>query len=99
MHPAGLRAFKARSADRSAIYAYEQRHDTKLAPEHERQFRANERAWSFFEAQPPWYRRNAIWWVVSAKREETMLRRLRTLIEDSANGVRIRHLRRRNAGS
>jgi uncharacterized protein YdeI (YjbR/CyaY-like superfamily) len=95
MQPAGLRAFEARSDDRSAIYAYEQRHDAKLAPEHERQFRADERAWSFFVAQPPSYRKTAIWWVVSAKREETKLRRLRTLIEDSANGVRIRQLRRR----
>ena len=95
MQPAGLRAFEARSEERSAIYAYEQRQDAKLAPEHEREFRANERAWSFFQAQPPWYRKTAIWWVVSAKRDETKRKRLRTLIEDSANGVRIRHLRRR----
>src|SRR5437763_16796160 len=71
MQPAGLRAFEARSEERSAIYAYEQQHDAKLAPEHERQFRADERAWSFFQTQPPWYRKTAIWWVVSAKREET----------------------------
>jgi uncharacterized protein YdeI (YjbR/CyaY-like superfamily) len=92
MRPAGLAAFEARSDDRSAIYAYEQRHETKLAPDQEREFRANERAWAFFETQPPWYRKNAIWWVVSAKREETRARRLRTLIEDSANGRRLRRL-------
>ena len=95
MQPAGLRAFEARSEERSGIYAYEQRHDAKLAPEDEREFRANEPGWSFFQAQPPWYRKTAIWWVVSAKRDETKRKRLRTLIEDSANGVRIRHLRRR----
>ena len=94
MQPAGLRAFEARSEERSAIYAYEQRHAAKLVPEQERQFRADERAWSFFQAQPPWYRKTAIWWVVSAKRDETKLKRLRTLIEDSANGEWIRHLRR-----
>jgi uncharacterized protein YdeI (YjbR/CyaY-like superfamily) len=92
MRPAGLAAFEARSDDRSAIYAYEQRHEAKLAPDQEREFRANERAWAFFETQPPWYRKNAIWWVVSAKREETRARRLRTLIEDSANGRRLRRL-------
>ena len=97
MQPAGLRAFEARSEERSAIYAYEQRHDAKLAPEDEREFRANEPAWTFFQAQPPWYRKTAIWWVVSAKRDETKRKRLRTLIEDSANGVRIRHLRRQTA--
>jgi uncharacterized protein YdeI (YjbR/CyaY-like superfamily) len=92
MQPAGLAAFEARSDDRSAIYAYEQRHDPKLAPDQEREFRANERAWAFFETQPPWYRKNAIWWVVSAKREETRTRRLHTLIDDSANGRRLRRL-------
>ena len=92
MRPAGLAAFEARSDDRSAIYAYEQRHDAKLAPEQEREFRANQRAWEFFHAQPPWYRKNALWWVVSAKREETRARRLHTLIDDSANGRRLRRL-------
>jgi len=95
MRPAGLRAFEARTDDRSAIYSYEQRQDPKLAPAEERELRADERAWEFFRAQPPSYRRPAIWWVVSAKRDETRRKRLRTLIEDSANGVRIRHLRRR----
>jgi uncharacterized protein YdeI (YjbR/CyaY-like superfamily) len=38
------------------------------------QLRKNRKAASFFEAQPPWYRRSAIHWVVSAKREETRQR-------------------------
>jgi uncharacterized protein YdeI (YjbR/CyaY-like superfamily) len=92
MRPAGLAAYEARSDDRSAIYSYEQRHTAKLAPDQEREFRSNERAWAFFEAQPPSYRKTALWWVVSAKREETRARRLRTLVEDSANGRRLRHL-------
>jgi uncharacterized protein YdeI (YjbR/CyaY-like superfamily) len=94
MRPAGLRAFEARTDDRSAIYSYEQRQEAKLAPEEERELRAEERAWEFFRAQPPSYRKTAIWWVVSAKRDETRRRRLGTLIEDSATGLRIRQLRR-----
>ena len=94
MRPAGLAAFEARSDERSAIYSYEQRHGAKLAPDEEREFRANSRAWEFFHAQAPSYRKPALWWVVSAKREETRARRLRTLIEDSANGRRLRHLSR-----
>jgi uncharacterized protein YdeI (YjbR/CyaY-like superfamily) len=90
----GLRAFEARTDDRSAIYSYEQRQEAKLAPEEERELRAEERAWEFFRAQPPSYRKTAIWWVVSAKRDETRRRRLGTLIEDSATGLRIRQLRR-----
>jgi len=39
------------------------------------------RAAKFFAQQAPSYRRAAIWWVISAKREETRLKRAQTLIE------------------
>src|SRR5713226_2908948 len=45
MHPAGLRAFAARSAKRSGIYAYEQRKSAKLSREQAKQFRENKTAW------------------------------------------------------
>ena len=57
--------------------------------EQEADFRANKAAWTFWESQPPGYRRTATFWVTSAKQEATRLRRLRTLIEDSAAGRRI----------
>ena len=50
------------------------------------QLRADPAAGAFFDAQPPWYRRTATHWVMSAKRDETRERRLQTLIEDSAAG-------------
>ncbi|HEY0069513.1 MAG TPA: YdeI/OmpD-associated family protein, partial [Chloroflexia bacterium] len=34
----------------------------------------------------PSYRRTALWWVMSAKKEETRQKRLATLIQDSENG-------------
>ncbi len=86
MHLAGLAAFERRTDDRTAIYSHERRKEAKLDPEHERAFRADAGAWAWFQAQPPWYRRAATHWVVSAKREETRLRRLGQLIEDSAAG-------------
>jgi uncharacterized protein YdeI (YjbR/CyaY-like superfamily) len=52
------------------------------------------RAWEFFSAQPPSYRRVALEWVASAKREETRRRRLEALIRDSESGLRIAPLRR-----
>ena len=94
MRPAGLEAFERRSAAKSGIYSYEQRREAKLDAEQERQFRAHEQAWSFFQSQPAGYRRTATYWVVSAKRDETRRRRLATLIDDSANGRRLRHLTR-----
>jgi uncharacterized protein YdeI (YjbR/CyaY-like superfamily) len=87
MTPAGLRAYEARDRTRPA-YSYEQR-SKPFEPALEETFRRERRAWSFFEAQPPSYRHMATFWVMSAKREETRLRRLMTLIEHSARGERL----------
>jgi uncharacterized protein YdeI (YjbR/CyaY-like superfamily) len=88
MRPAGLRAFEQRREDKSAIYSYENAVRT-LAPADEEKFRANKKAWQFFNAQPPWYRRVCIYWVTSGKKEETRARRLATLIDDSEHGRRV----------
>lgn len=94
MRPAGMRAFEGRDPKKSGIYSFEQRAAAKLRPTELRQFRANGRAWAFFESQPPSYRKTAVWWIVSARRSETRARRLATLITDSAAGRRIAALRR-----
>jgi uncharacterized protein YdeI (YjbR/CyaY-like superfamily) len=86
MRPAGLKAFEERTEEKSGLYSYEQRHDIKLDSVYEEKLRANEEAWAFFRAQAPWYQRAATLWVMSAKKEETRLRRLATLIEDSVQG-------------
>ena len=83
MSPAGLRAFDGRSDEKSAIYSYEQRKSTQLPAAAQKMFMANKRAWSFFQKQPPWYRRTASYWVISAKREETRQKRLASLIDCS----------------
>jgi uncharacterized protein YdeI (YjbR/CyaY-like superfamily) len=97
MKPAGLAAFEARTEARSAIYSYEQRHLAALDPDEDAAFRANEEAWSRFQAFPPSYRKTAIHWVVTAKKPETRVRRLATLIEDSAAGRRLKQLTPRKA--
>ena len=86
VHPAGIAAFERRSDDKTAIYSYEQREAAQLDAEQERRFRANARAWDWFQAQAPSYRRTATYWVASAKRQETRERRLERLISDSAAG-------------
>lgn len=93
VHPAGLKAFGDGKAGPTNQYSFEQE-GVSLGDEFESQFKANPTAWEFFQSQPPSYRRTATWWVVSAKREETRHRRLATLIDDSANGLRIASLRR-----
>jgi uncharacterized protein YdeI (YjbR/CyaY-like superfamily) len=94
MQAAGLQAFEGRKEDKSAIYAYEQKDAAKLDEEYEQQFRTNEKAWDFFQSQAHWYRKTAIWWVISAKKEETKLKRLATLIEDSEHERTIARLTR-----
>ena len=96
MRPAGVAAYKARTDEKSRVYTYEQTDASTLGDEFERRFRANAKAWAFFESQPPYYRKLATRWVVSAKQEATRERRLATLIADSAAGRRIGPMRRPN---
>ena len=88
MRPPGLAAYQNRAAKKSGLYSYEQR-PTAFEPADEKKVRANRKAWAFFEAQPPGYRRTAIWYVVSAVKEETRQRRLATLIQQCAVGRRL----------
>lgn len=87
MAPAGLNAYALRDPKKTAIYAYENR-PREFAPEYEKKFRANKKAWEFFEKEPPSIKRVCIFWVMSAKQEETRQRRLNQLIESSAKGER-----------
>ena len=93
MRPAGLAAFDKRTEDRTGVYSFE-REDAELPEEFEERLRANPAAADYFDSRPPWYRRTATHWIVSAKREETRLRRLAQLIEDSAKGLDVKPLRR-----
>ena len=97
MLPAGLAAFEARSAERTAIYSYE-REAAAFTDEETRRFEANAAAWADWQARSPSYRRAVTFWVVSAKRAETRARRFETLLADSAAGWLVgpmRALRRR----
>ncbi len=88
MKAAGLRAFEERDEGKARQYSYERAH-VRLDPALDAMLRANQKASSFFDAQPPGYRRIVTFWVMSAKREETRARRLARLIEVSATGTRI----------
>jgi len=88
MQKPGLTAFETRDSEKSQRYSYE-RYTCRLEAAHEKRFKANAKAWEFFRAQAPWYQRTTTWWVVSARREETRLKRLATLIADSEKGRRI----------
>lgn len=82
MKPSGLKIFHSFDKKKTNRYSFEQK-VVKLNSDYEKQFKANKKAWQYFQSMPPSYQKPATWWVISAKQEETRLRRLNTLIEDS----------------
>jgi uncharacterized protein YdeI (YjbR/CyaY-like superfamily) len=94
MHPPGLDAFQQRDRDRSKIYSYEQRKKAELPAAYTRKFRDHPEAWKFFQSQPPGYQRICSFWVISAKKEETRLKRLAALVEHSSHQRKIPALAR-----
>lgn len=93
MHEAGRRAFATRDLTEKP-YSVSDR-PAQLPPDLDARLRENAAAATFWDASPPSYRKMAAFYVTSAKREETREKRLATLIADSANGVRLKQLRRR----
>jgi uncharacterized protein YdeI (YjbR/CyaY-like superfamily) len=92
-HQAGIAAFKQREEKRAGIYSFEQK-EHKLSPAFEKKFRSKKKAWNYFASTAPWYQRTCIHWVMSAKQEATRIKRLDTLIDDSANERTVAHLTR-----
>jgi uncharacterized protein YdeI (YjbR/CyaY-like superfamily) len=87
MQPAGIAAYAKREEHRSKVYSFENE-EQHLSPEFENQFKANMKAWEFFQSQAPWYKRTAIYHVMTAKQERTKLSRLEDLIKVSEEGKR-----------
>lgn len=88
MAPAGLAAFRRRDPAKSGIHSFETP-PAGFEPAERAAFRRRRRAWTFFDAQPPGWKRTIRSWVVSAKRPETRAFRLRELIDHSARGERV----------
>lgn len=88
MHASGTAAFERRDPKKSGIYSFEQR-PKAFPPAFEKLFRKHAAGWKYFTAQPPGYQRLGIWYVMSAKREETQRTRLAKVIEASDRGIRL----------
>lgn len=89
--PAGRTAFEARrhkTGPKAKGYTA-RRKDGTFSPELVRAFKKGKKAWEFFEAQPPGYRKSVAWWVMIGKKAETREKRLRKLMEASAAGKRL----------
>lgn len=89
--PTGIEAFNKRKEEQSGIYAFENE-EKKLHEVYEKQFKANKKAWEFFQQQPAGYKKLALHYVMSAKLEATRNKRFQDLITDSEAGLRMRQL-------
>jgi uncharacterized protein YdeI (YjbR/CyaY-like superfamily) len=83
----GRSAFARRDDARSRIYSFEQKRPVELPPAMVKTMRANPKAWAFWGACPPHYRRLMAHWITSAKQTETRARRLAKLIDHNARRV------------
>lgn len=92
MKPAGIHVFNNRTNAQG--YSSEQR-NVQLAKDYEEQIKANKPAWLFFTKLAPSYQRDSVWWVMSAKREKTRLKRLGILITSSGAQLKIPMLRKK----
>lgn len=88
MEPSGLKEFENRKNYSQAKYSYEEKIE-KLSTEFLKKFKAKKSAWEYFQNQPPYYKRTVSFWIMSAKKEETRLRRLKILINDCAKKKKI----------
>jgi len=88
MTPPGLAAFALRSETKSVIYAYEQAETGQLTPEEELAIRQHPAAWAYWQKAPPFYRKQILHRITSAKKPATRAARLARLIEASAAGLR-----------
>jgi uncharacterized protein YdeI (YjbR/CyaY-like superfamily) len=91
----GIKVYKMRDKKRAGLYSFENK-EHKLGAAFGKKFKANKKAWEYYSNMPPWYRRTSAFWVISAKKEETKLKRLEELIRDSEAGRKIKSL---NIGS
>jgi len=91
--PEGLKAFNMRKEEKSAMASYENK-DRSFDEQYESMIKKNKKAWEYFKSQPLWYQRTAGWWIMSAKKEETRLKRLAILIDDSQNKKTIAPLKK-----
>jgi len=89
---AGLKAYQTRDPSKANKYSFENE-EKKLSPEFEEEFRKNEKAWAYFQSQPPSFRKTVSFLVMSPKREETRRTRLQGVIESSERGEWPKQLR------
>lgn len=89
MRAPGLAAFEHRKESRSKVYSFESA-PKELDEDLAKIFKINKKAWDFFNAQPPSYKKIIIHWIVTAKQKTTRLSRLEKTISASEEEKRVK---------
>ncbi len=89
MTPQGLEAFGKRTERKSGVYSYEQGEGPALSEAELKEFRKHKKAWAYFEALPPGYKRTMLHWIVSSKQEAARARRFGKFLASCAEGLRL----------
>ena len=82
MKEVGLAIFNLRTGSNLKGYSFESK-EFPFSPEFEKLFKANKKAWDYYQALAPGYRKTSSHWVMSAKQEITRIKRMQELISDS----------------
>lgn len=91
--------YKAGLIQKQGQWAFDHRDQKKtekkrifLSEKQEKAFKKNKKAWDFFQAETPGYKKYMIYWVTTAVRAETQEQRLRELISDSENLTKLKRV-------
>jgi uncharacterized protein YdeI (YjbR/CyaY-like superfamily) len=87
MTPAGEQAYEEKK-HKSGLYSYE-RETAALTDQEQAQVRANAKAWTEWQKVPPGRRKLVLHFIASAKKPETRARRLASVIEGLAAGLKV----------
>ncbi len=86
MQQAGLDIYNKRAKSKPADYAFTKK-ELFMPPQYVSIFKKKNKAWSYFNALAPSYKKLSIHWVISAVQEKTQLKRLNELIASSEKGT------------
>ena len=86
MRPAGIDIYNKRNKSKPNAYA-QLKMEQKLPTEYIDLFKQNIKAWEYFDALAPSYKKLSIHWVTSAVQEKTRTKRLNKLIADCEAGT------------
>ena len=87
VHPAGLAAFDPNNVAHASYSS--QSPKLELDAAFTKRLKANQKAWEFYQAEPPGRRKQTVYWVMSAKKPETREKRFATMLDSYARGKKL----------